>query len=167
MTVLLAHSGSCNHRNKTIMSVRFTKGLTILKEACLGASERDLVADCLLTHLSSRADASLLDVGSGSGVVLRKILRAVGARNVDIRATCVEPHPVGPWQLFQSAGMQVVEGRFEETTFHTSFDLVTCLQALYYFQSPLSVLERLASLMRAEGLMLITLWAPLLLPAAN
>ncbi len=139
-------------------SVIFNSGLTILKEACLGSTEQPLLADLVLTHLSSREEIRLLDIGSGSGVVLRKLLRDLKARGMRTHATCVEPHPDGPWQLYETDGMDLVESRVEETSFDNRFDVVTCLQALYYLRSPFSAVERLASLVAAGGLMLITLW---------
>jgi SAM-dependent methyltransferase len=135
----------------------YNAGLAALKEACLGSSERTLLAE-RIADVFARRSIAMLDIGSGNGVVTRKLMHDMEMHSVNAHVTCVEPNPTGPWQVYESDKMKLVVGGFEEVTFESAFDVITSIHSIYYVGSLSVAVKKMSSLLAPGGLLLILVW---------
>lgn len=119
-----------------------------LTEAPLYKEYFDTIIKIILTH--KKKPQSLLDVGCGVGIFLKKV-KEIGwnAIGVDMSSSAV--------QYARNHGLVVRVGKIEELKFKSgSFDVITLFQTIEHIEDPLKILNKVYSLLRKGGILMIT-----------
>ncbi len=118
-----------------------------LKEESLYKKYFDTIIQLIQQY---KTPQSLLDVGCGVGIFLQNV-KKIGwnAIGVDMSKTAVE--------YARSCGLDVRLGKIEELNFNPgSFDVITLFQTIEHIEDPLKTLKKIYSLLRKEGILMIT-----------
>jgi 2-polyprenyl-3-methyl-5-hydroxy-6-metoxy-1,4-benzoquinol methylase len=92
-------------------------------------------------------NGQILDVGSGSGVLLRQIARVKGSRE-NLWANDFSEEVVAP---LRREGFQILVGRAEELNTPDRFHVITLNQVIEHLPNPKAVVERLRDLLAPGG----------------
>jgi len=110
--------------------------------------------DFMVSRIDAPADARILDVASGTGLVARELVARTGARIVALDQSS-EMLAAGAWrneELGISDRIEQVIGRAEDLPFEdASFDALTFTYLLRYVEDPAAVLRELARVVRPGG----------------
>jgi len=110
-----------------------------------------------LSRLDLKPGESLLDVGCGTGV----LLKALAASVPDAKLSGADLSPEMLDVARKSLGERVVlkQSHAESLPFSDqAFDVVVSTNAFHYFRNPLGALERMARVLRPNGRVVITDW---------
>jgi ubiquinone/menaquinone biosynthesis C-methylase UbiE len=103
-----------------------------------------------MARLESLQFSSLLDVGCGTGALLRRILREyplTSARGIDL-----SPAMVGQAHALLGTRAHVLLGDAEQLPFSDdAFDVVTCVASFRHYPDPLQALAEMRRVLRPEG----------------
>lgn len=110
-----------------------------------------------MKRLHLEPDQRLLDVGCGTGTLLKRIINVFPGTH----AAGVDPSP----EMLDMArgkypdGVDFREGWAESLPFHKdSFDVVISCNAFHYWRQPARALDEIARVLKPEGRLLITDW---------
>jgi 2-polyprenyl-3-methyl-5-hydroxy-6-metoxy-1,4-benzoquinol methylase len=118
--------------------------------------ERRMIRDArsrlgLLSRLARRyrIDKELLDIGCASGIFMRQAFHS-GWHTTGIE---MSPPLVS---LARSQGLEVIHARIEEACIERSFGVITAWEVLEHCLDPVSLMQRLRSLLRPGGLLAVS-----------
>lgn len=114
------------------------------------ATRREMVLDWVHRHASGRADLRLLDVGCGTGRLLRDLREVGDARGVD-----ASDEAIG-FSRQRGVGDLVEKADFRHLPFAAeSFDLITAVDTLEHIADDVGALQEWERVLRSEGRLFI------------
>jgi SAM-dependent methyltransferase len=114
------------------------------------ATRRDIVLDWVRRHVGERTDLRLLDVGCGTGRLLRDLRELGDARGVDASDEAIR------FCQKRGVGDLVEKADFRHLPFAAeSFDVVTAVDTLEHIADDVGALEEWGRVLRPEGRLLI------------
>ena len=122
----------------------------------LDSSELPVLVAMVQKHLP-HVPAGWLDVGSGTGMSLRTLIKSLPSGSVG-RVTAVDPEADPHFQI-DGVHTKVLCIAIEQTPHAVKFDWVNCRHSLYYVDLPSCGLGRLVELLAKHGCLSITMWS--------
>lgn len=135
------------------------RALEHFKATFRGGSEKKLVAKQIDQHFDKQV-LSLLDVGTGDGSFLSKIIALLSIRRISVDVTGVDPSSADATKFEELLpGAAYMCERFEDYAANRLFDVVLAVHSLYYLDDQESSLQKMVSLLRENGMLVLVLWS--------
>lgn len=142
-------------------TIFYFDALRFFKSTLGGGSERRLITDEIRRMCESRKELNILDVGTGDGAYIAKILREfkqskIVVTGLDPSRFAIDafrrnmPTHVPAWNRFEDLKVDRIS---------STFDAVTCIQALYYIQDPRRAVSDFIDITKPGGAVIISLWS--------
>ncbi|KAA3609236.1 MAG: class I SAM-dependent methyltransferase [Calditrichaeota bacterium] len=134
----------------------YNRSLENLKTCFNGGSEKELIIRRINSTRHSD-NLRILDIGSGNGAYIQKIISKLTVNNIEIIAIdpCIEP------ATYKMNGHRYVfnDEYFEQHQPDGAFDIIICTQSLYYMQNVQTAIRKMNNLLKQSGQLIITLWS--------
>lgn len=99
----------------------------------------------------ARHDASVLDIGAGTGVFLAKLLQSKAQTVTDWRAMAIEPDPVAAAHLRGLNRFEVIQGVFDAGPAMQGYDLITLNKVVEHLPRPQALMSGVANALDTNG----------------
>lgn len=141
------------------MDESYVNGLSVLKWSFLGTSETPTLVEIIARAGFRHSPFTILDVGTGDGRSLVKIVESLEARGLNPLATGVDQFtPQIDAIRGIHAGARVVAD-FSNWECQQRFDVVLSRQSLYHFSDVEGAVRRMASFVSEDGILIIVAWS--------
>ncbi len=125
-----------------------------------GSHYFDIFADRLLSHVDGFSGASILDVATGRGAILKRALPLIGkegkAVGIDISPRMIEETK----REIQAPNVSLFCMDAEQLSFENhSFDIITCGFALFFFPDPKKALQEFRRVLKPGGKIAASTWS--------
>jgi SAM-dependent methyltransferase len=139
------------------MDENYVAGLAVLKRSFMGRTETPEIVQIIAESFGA-GQFTLLDVGTGDGDSLRKILNSLQQRGLMITATALDRYTPETDHLANLQHVIRVRADFNDWVSAGRFDIVIARQSLYHFDALRPTLGKLLSHVAPRGMLLVVLW---------
>ena len=134
----------------------YNEDLAKLKKVFIGGGESVLIANKINDLFPSRSVVDWLDVGSGEGGQVRKMIKILNKKNVQL--TAVDPILGDNPRFWRDADI-LHRCSFEEFRSNDKYDVINVSQSLYYMANKKVSIWRMINFLKKGGVLVITTWS--------
>jgi ubiquinone/menaquinone biosynthesis C-methylase UbiE len=130
----------------------------MVKNTLIDGSEKDVITARIQRHFMKKP-LSILDIGTGDGRFLLKIIKKLERLETPTTVTCLDPHPLAKKVFGSFPASQFISNGFEKYDTDASFDIVMAIQSLYYVDDEHRCIDKMIRMTKKGGLTIIVLWS--------